>query len=121
MKAFPRTGGPPDRSVVWKAYLTVRSAWAAMMRGEIDFCMKSPEALEFIEPEASVQVFPFLRNFDYAVVFNSSSTFRSQDVRRRSTTIDREALVARALGTRRATSGPAWPMHWARDDRPLLS
>ena len=49
--------------IVWKAYPTVRTAWAAMMRGEIDFLMELPrDAVEFIEPETSVQVFPFLRN-----------------------------------------------------------
>ena len=50
-----------------RSYPTVRTAWAAMMRGEIDFLYEvPPDAVEFIEPEDSVKLFSFLRNYEYA-------------------------------------------------------
>jgi len=110
--------GPPqiDR-IVWKAYPTVRTAWAAMMRGEIDFLYEVPrDAVEFIEPETSVEVFPFLRNYDHAVVFNSKRPPVDRPTVRRALNyaVNREGLVKHALrGRGRTTSGPAWPLHWA--------
>ena len=42
-----------------------------MMRGEVDFLYEvGPEAVEFLQGEASVSVFPFLRNYVYGLVFN---------------------------------------------------
>ena len=39
MRRFPDyyRGAPTIDRIVWKSYPTVRTAWAAMMRGEIDF------------------------------------------------------------------------------------
>jgi peptide/nickel transport system substrate-binding protein len=112
--------GPPQiNRIVWKAYPTVRTAWAAMMRGEIDFLYEVPrDAVEFIEPETSVQVFPFLRNYEHAVVFNSKRPPLDTPMVRRALNyaVNRDALVEHALrGRGRATSGPAWPLHWAYD------
>ena len=121
MQSFPKyyKGAPKIDRVVWKAYPTVRTAWAAMMRGEIDFLYEVPrDAVEFIEPETSVQVFPFLRNYEYAVVFNSNRPPLDSVVVRRALNyaVNRASLVDRALrGRGQATSGPAWPLHWAYD------
>jgi peptide/nickel transport system substrate-binding protein len=112
-------GKPAIDRVVWKSYAAVRTAWAAMMRGEIDFLYEvAPEAVEFIEPEASVQVFPFLRNYVYLVVFNSKRAhFSDWRVRRAlNYAIDRQRLIQQALGGRgQMVSGPSWPQHWAFD------
>ncbi len=53
-------GKPTIDRIVWKVYPAVRTAWAAMMRGEIDFLYEvRPEAVEFIEAETSVKCFRF--------------------------------------------------------------
>lgn len=110
---------PAIERIKWKAYPTVRTAWAAMMRGEIDFLFEvSPDTLEFIQSEASVQVFPFLRNYVHAVVFNSRRPiFKDWQVRRAlSYAVDRKSLVDQALrGKGMVANGPAWPQHWAYD------
>ena len=121
MKAFDRyyRGRPQIDRILWRAYPTVRTAWAAMMRGEIDLLYEvGPEVREFIEPEASVRVFPFLRNYNFAVVLNSRrKPFDKREVRRAlNYAINRTHLVSNALhGNGQAASGPVWPLHWAYD------
>jgi peptide/nickel transport system substrate-binding protein len=112
-------GKPAIDRIVWRSYPALRTAWAAMMRGEIDFLYEVPPgAVEFIEPEGSVQVFPFLRNYVYLVVFNSRrQPFADPRVRNAlNYAIDRERLIDQALGGRgQQVSGPVWPLHWAYD------
>jgi peptide/nickel transport system substrate-binding protein len=63
-------------------------------------------------------MFPFLRHYTYAIVFNSSrKPFRGWQVRRAlNYAIDRPALLEKAFrGHGQETSGPAWPLHWAYD------
>ena len=91
-----------------------------MMRGEIDFLYEvGPDALEFIQTEASVSVFPFLRNFVYGVIFNSKrAAFLDPQVRQAlNYAVDRVKLVEQAFkGHGRTANGPAWPLHWAYDE-----
>ena len=112
-------GKPAIDRIVWKSYPALRTAWAAMMLGEIDFLYEVPPgAVEFIEPEASVQVFPFLRNYVYLVVFNSRRhPFDDRRVRNAlNYAIDRKRLIDEALGgLGQQVSGPVWPLHWAHD------
>jgi len=112
-------GNPTIDRVVWKSYPAVRTAWAAMMRGEIDFLYEvPPEAVEFIESEDSVKLFSFLRNYAYLVVFNSRrKPFDDGQVRRAlNYAINRERLITRAFNNRgQIASGPLWPLHWAYD------
>ena len=107
-----------DRVVI-KSYPTVRTAWAAMMRGEVDFLYEvGPEVVEFVEGETSVTVFRFLRNYAYGVILNSARPeFAKISVRRAlNYAIDRSAIVRRAFRDRGVpASGPAWPEHWAFD------
>ena len=57
-------GKPAIDRIEWKAYPAVRAAWAAMMRGEVDFLYEvGPDAVEFTRGESSVNVFPFLRSY----------------------------------------------------------
>jgi peptide/nickel transport system substrate-binding protein len=112
-------GKPTIDRVIWKSYPAVRTAWAAMMRGEIDFLYEvPPEAVEFIQSETSVKLFSFLRSYAYLVVFNSrKKPFDDGQVRRAlNYAINRERLIARAFNNRGQTaSGPVWPLHWAYD------
>lgn len=112
-------GAPQIDQIVWKAYPTVRTAWAAMMRGEIDFLYEvAPDALEFISNEASIQVFPFLRPYVYGVMFNSKRPiFRDPRIRRAlNYAVDRSAIAQQVLkGHGNVANGPTWPSHWAFD------
>lgn len=121
MAAFPKyyRGTPEIDRVVWKAFPTVRTAWAAMMRGEVDFLYEVGEdAREFIQAESSTQVYPFLRNYLYTVAFNHRrSVFRDKRIRTAlNLAIDRSAVIQLAFrGHGRQASVPAWPEHWAYD------
>jgi peptide/nickel transport system substrate-binding protein len=112
-------GKPIIDRIVWRSYPAVRAAWAAMMRGEIDFLYEvPPEAVEFIEQESSVRIFSFLRNYAYLVIFNSRrEPFNDWRVRRSlNYAIKRDTLIDRALSSRgQVVSGPVWPLHWAYD------
>jgi peptide/nickel transport system substrate-binding protein len=125
MTAFPKyyRGISSIDRIVWHVYPTVRTAWAAAMRGEADFLYEvGPESREFLELEGSVTLFPFLRNYVYALVFNAKHTaFQSPEIRRAlNYGIDRKALVERAFrGHGITASGPAWPLHWAYDSSTL--
>jgi peptide/nickel transport system substrate-binding protein len=121
LHAFDRhyRGAPNISRVVIRPYPTVRTAWAAMMRGEIDFLYEvGQDAREFIEGEASTTVFPFLRHYAYSVIFNARrKVFRDVRIRRAlNYAVDRPAIVQQAFkGRAKATSVAAWPEHWAFD------
>jgi peptide/nickel transport system substrate-binding protein len=121
MRAFQQhyRGAPTIDRIRWKVYPTVRTAWAAMMRGEIDFLYEvGPDTQEFIQGEDSVAVFPFLRNYVYAVALNSTrAPFNDGRVRRAlNFAVDRKAIVEQGFkGHAQPESGPAWPQHWAFD------
>jgi peptide/nickel transport system substrate-binding protein len=121
MTAFPRyyRGVSAISRIVWRVYPTVRTAWAAAMRGEADFLYEvGPESREFLESEGSVTLYPFLRNYVYALVFNvDRPEFQNPEIRRAlNFGVDRNALVDRAFrGHGMAASGPVWPLHWAYD------
>src|SRR5437773_4035180 len=121
MKSFPSyyRGAPKIDRIVWKSYTTARTAWAAMMRGEIDFLYDvAPDALEFTRNAGSVQDFYFLRNYVHGIVFNSRRpVFRDPRVRRAlNYAVDRSTIMDRVFkGRGLAASTPMWPQHWAND------
>lgn len=121
MARFPAhyLGTPEINSIVWKPYPAIRSAWAAMMRGELDFLYEvGRESVEFVEVESSTKTFSVIRPYVFGVVFNSNSDL-FQDVRIRRAlnyAVDRPFIVERALRNRGLVADtPIWPMHWAYD------
>jgi peptide/nickel transport system substrate-binding protein len=110
---------PQINTLVWRPYPTVRTAWAAAMRGDVDFLYEvGPETREFLQSEASVELYTFLRAYVYGAVFNARRPiFRDAEVRRAlNYAVDRGNIVARAFrGYGTAASSPAWPLHWAYD------
>jgi peptide/nickel transport system substrate-binding protein len=112
-------GKPTIEQIVWKAYPAVRTAWAAMMRGEVDFLYEvGPEAVEFMKDETTVQIFPFLRAYVSGVIVNSKlPQFSDSRIRQAlNYAVNRTAIVERALrGHGQPAQGPAWPHHWAFD------
>lgn len=113
-------GRPKIDRIVIRAYPTVRTAWAAMMRGDVDFLYEvGPEAVEFMQGESSINIFPFLRSYALGVIVNSRRPELSDPRVRRAMNhaVDRASIVTRALrGHGIAASGSAWPPHWAFDE-----
>ena len=88
-----------------KPYDTLRGAWAAMMRGDIDVLQDvGRDTVEFVEAESSVQVYRFLRAYYYPLVFNvRNPILKSKEVRQAlSQAVDRQTIVAKAMHGPRA-------------------
>jgi len=115
-------GGPPaiDRVVV-KPFDALRTAWAGMMRGQVDFLWEvGPETAEFLSGRSTVDVRSFLGFYAYSLMLNSARPpFRKAEVRRAfDMAVDRAVIVQQALkGRGVAADGPVWPRYWARDPR----
>ena len=109
-------GGRPsiDRVNV-KAYPTVRTAWAAMMRDEIDVLHEVPISdREFVQADSSVELFTTDRPYEFLVGFNlTHDALGKQQVRQAlNYAVDRRVLVERGLrGYGRSASG-VWSPHW---------
>jgi ABC-type transport system substrate-binding protein len=104
-----------------RSFHSQRSAWAALMRGEIDALHEiSRVAAEFAEQGERVRTYPVLRPYVAGIAFNvRRGPFRDPEVRQAlSLAVDRAAIVRMAYrGRARAADGPLWPGHWtlARD------
>lgn len=100
-------------------YDTHRSAWAALMRGEVDAAQEvSRDSVEFIERGSTVRTYPTIQPFYIPLVFNlRHSALQHVEVRRAlNEAVDRAGILARAMrGRGRVADGPIWPLHWAFD------
>ena len=111
-----RRGRPAIDVVHVETYPTVRTAWVAMMRQEVDFLVEVPNrAQDFVSAASDVDV--FLANRPYATVigFNvDRAPFTDNRVRKAlNYGVDRRAVIDRALGGNgRPTSGISTE-HWA--------
>jgi peptide/nickel transport system substrate-binding protein len=110
-------GRPEIDFVELRRYEEQRSAWAALMRGNIDAVHEvSPSALDFVEAQTTVNTFSFTRPYFVQLMFNMRHPVLKQVRVRRalSHAVDRQQLVDVALNGRGvAAEGPVWPMHWA--------
>ena len=82
-------------------YPTLRTAWAAMMRNEVDVLYGVPIfARKFIEGETDVDLHRMIRPYAFAIGFNRKhSLFDDPRLRRAlNHAIDRDAIVQAALG-----------------------
>ena len=113
-------GGVPaiDRVVI-KPFDALRTAWAGMMRGEMDFLWEvGPDTAEFLSDRSTVTVRSYLGYYAYAVMLNSARpAFRPPAVRRAlNLAVDRPTLVRQGLRDQGLPAdGPVWPRYWARD------
>ncbi|HZP48388.1 MAG TPA: ABC transporter substrate-binding protein [Vicinamibacterales bacterium] len=110
-------GRPQLTRIEIKAFPSVRSAWAELLRNNIDMLYEvGSDALDSLEGATNVAVFTFTRRYQYAVVLNNQSpALKSKSVRRAlNMAVDRTQLVRDALnGHGLPSSGPVWPKHWA--------
>ena len=111
-------GAPAIDRILLKSFGTLRTAWASLMRGEVDVVSEvAYDALEFVGNEA-VAVFPFRRPYVYTIVLNlGRPALRSPLVRRAlNAAINRDEIVSGVLkGLGQPATDPIWPLHWARD------
>jgi peptide/nickel transport system substrate-binding protein len=107
---------PDVERVVIKPYPTLRTAWASLLRGDVDMVTNVPaSAVDFVRSE-QVVVASFPRVYQHAIAFNSArAPFRDPAVRRAlNLAIDRQRILEGVFGGRGlAATGPLWPNHWA--------
>jgi peptide/nickel transport system substrate-binding protein len=121
MQAYSRYyGGPPAVSrIEIRPYPSVRSAWAEMLRNNVDVLYEvGIEALDSLGRSSEINIFTFDRPYVYTLVLNSRhGPFRDQRVRQAlNRAIDRQRLVSTVLdGHGKPADGPIPPSHWARD------
>jgi len=119
MRANPAyyLGKPPIDRIVIKPYTSVRSAWAELLRGQVDMLYEvGADALSSLEASKDVNVFTFQRGYAYLLLLNLRSAAVGDPAFRRllNTAIDRAALIKDALGGHGSPAeGPVWPRQWA--------
>lgn len=119
LSAFPGfyRGKPKINSIEIVEFEAQRTAWAALMRGEINAVHEIlPSALDFLPGQTDVRAFPFTRPYFILLAFNVNHPIL-KDVRVRqalSYAIDRQAIIDRGLDRQGVVAdGPIWPHHWA--------
>jgi peptide/nickel transport system substrate-binding protein len=111
-------GGKPfiDRIVI-KPYGSVRSAWADMLRGDVDMLYEvGIDELDSLQPSSATKVFTFQRPYAYVAILNVQKPYlRDPGFRRQlNAAIDRETLIRTVLkGHGIPAVGPVSPNHWA--------
>lgn len=117
--AHYHSGAPPVDRVVMRPYGSVRSAWAALLRDEVDMVYEvGVDAVDLLSPSNQVNVFTFPRPYATVVILNTrvpqlkDASFR----RALNAAIDRRVLIERVLqGYAMPAESPIWPYHWAHD------
>jgi peptide/nickel transport system substrate-binding protein len=110
-------GRPILDHITFKPYSSLRSAWADLLRGQVDVLYDvGPEALNSLESSREVRIFPFQRAQAYVVLFNLRRPFLADSGFRRdlNAAIDRAAMAADAFGGHATPAAAAIsPRHWA--------
>jgi peptide/nickel transport system substrate-binding protein len=110
-------GRPSIDQIRVHTYTSQRAAWAAMLRGEVDYLHDvSRDAADFVEAQSSVGTYSYLAPYYLPIVFNlHHPVLRQIEVRRAiNEAIDRQQIVTMAMRGRAAPAdGPLWPHFWA--------
>ena len=115
MNPYYHRGTPLIDEVRLKGYPTLRTAWAAMMRSEIDLLYDVPiVSREFVDADSTVQVSALESPYAFALVFNNRQPpFDDRRVRvALSHAIDREAIIEGAFRGHASAASGVWPKHW---------
>jgi peptide/nickel transport system substrate-binding protein len=98
-------------------YDTLRAAWVALMRGQVDMVQEvNRDSAEFLEGASHVEMSSVIRPFYIPLVFNvRHPVLKHVEVRRAlAEAINREEIVEQAMGGHgRVADDPVWPFHWA--------
>ena len=118
-------GRPAIGRVDFTTFRSPRAAWAAMMRDEIDALYDvGREAVEFVERDPGIRVYPFLRPYLSTLLLNvNTRQFSDPHIRvALSQLVDRHAIVKVAYrGRGQVAEGPLWPAHWALRGVPAVT
>jgi peptide/nickel transport system substrate-binding protein len=110
-------GRPPIDQIRVHTYVSQRAAWAAMLRGEVDYLHDvSRDAADFVEAQSNVGTYSYLAPYYLPIVFNlRHPVLRQIEVRRAiNEAIDRQQIVTMAMRGRAVPAdGPLWPHFWA--------
>ncbi|HSC28145.1 MAG TPA: ABC transporter substrate-binding protein, partial [Vicinamibacterales bacterium] len=110
-------GAPEIKSIELLGYEQQRSAWAALLRGEINAVHEiNPGSVGFVQASSGVRTFPFVRPYFIELAFNlRHPVLRRPDVRRAlGQAVDRSTIIRVGLNGRGVPAeGPIWPFHWA--------
>jgi peptide/nickel transport system substrate-binding protein len=114
-------GRPLIDALQIKPYASLRSAWADMLRGDLDMLYEvGLDALDSLQPSTDTEVYTFPRRYAFVIILNvARPEFRDAEVRRQlNGAIDRNALIDEVLqGHGEPAEGPVWPSHWAYDPK----
>jgi peptide/nickel transport system substrate-binding protein len=114
-------GRPSIERVVFRKYATLRSAWADLLRNEVDALYEvGADAIASLEHSTKVNVFSVHRPYAFVIVLNQRHRFlRDASLRRGlNRAVHRQALLDDVFGGRGAPAdGPVDPRHWAHDQR----
>ena len=115
MNPYYHRGTPLIDEVRLKGYPTLRTAWAAMMRSEIDLLYDVPiVSREFVDADSTVWVSALESPYAFALVFNTRRPL-FDDPRLRvalSHAIDREAIIEGVFRGHASVASGIWPKHW---------
>jgi peptide/nickel transport system substrate-binding protein len=110
-------GRPIIDRIVVTSYPTMRSAWADMLRNNIDMLYEvGAEAAPSMRDATTISTFAFTRPYQYMVLINGRlPKFRPPAVRRAlNSAIDRAEVVREGFdGQAIAADGLVWPQNWA--------
>jgi peptide/nickel transport system substrate-binding protein len=110
-------GEPGIHEIEVLPYETQRSAWAAMMRGDVDMLHSvARESVEFMEGVSDVRTYASIRPSYMLMMFNlRHPVLQHVEVRRALTqAINREQIVRKEMRDHgRVADDPVWPFHWA--------
>lgn len=100
-------------------YETQRSAWAALMRNDVDVVQEvNRESVEFMANSSTIRNYSSLQPFYVSLVFNLAHPILGKVEVRRALVqaINPGEILTRALrGQGRVADGPIWPLHWANE------
>jgi len=112
-------GRPAIDQVAIRVYPAARTAWAAMLRGDVDLLYEIPPgATSFVAAQTDVQIFSTLRPYVYLIGLDlQHPVLGRRDVRLAlNLGVRRKDVISAALaGSGRTATGPIWPLHWAYD------
>ena len=110
-------GAPAIRAITVQPFESQRSAWAALLRDEVDAVQEvQRDSVEFLEGSTQVRTFSLIRPFYIMLAFNlRHGVLRSAEVRRAlSEGVNRDEIVRDALrGRAQVAENPIWPDYWA--------